>query len=181
MSKMVLCILTVWFLLAGHLATSHAAADLFLLIPNVPGESADQAHAGWIDLQGVTWSHGEAPPGSATKIQFGRVTMTKRNDSTSAMLALLAASGQPIKDVKLEMLTTGATRLLLLRLKLTNVRVASYATAVTTAGNAATDSIALSFDTITWINFKINAQGQSVAGSSACWDVINNKACAPAF
>lgn len=180
MSKLGLNILVVWLLLAGHITASHAT-DLFLLIPNVPGESTDQAHLGWIDAQSASWSHGEAPPGSPVKIQFGRVTITKRNDSTSATLALLAASGQPIKDVKLEIQTVGVNRVPLLRVKLTNVRVASYATAWRENDNPATDSIALSFDTITWINFKITAQGQSVAGSSACWDVVNNKACTPTF
>jgi type VI protein secretion system component Hcp len=181
MSKLITSVLAVWFLLAGHVAASHAAIDMFLLVPNVPGEANDPAHSGWIQVETATWNHGEAPPGSPVKLQFGRVTIAKRNDSTSPLLALLAASGQPIKDVKLEMLLTGATRPLLLRLKLTNVRVASYATALRSTDNVGSDSIGLSFDTITWINFKVNAQGQSVAGSSACWDVVNNKSCAPAF
>jgi type VI secretion system secreted protein Hcp len=181
MSKWVLKFLAVCFVVVGHSTTSHAATDLLLFIPNITGESTDQAHPGWIHIQSATWSHGEAPPGSVAKIQFGRVTITKRNDSTSPMLALLGASGQLIKDVKLEMLTANEASIPLLRMKLTNVRVASYATALRTADNAGTDSIALSFDTITWINFKITPQGQSVAGSSACWDVVNNKGCAPAF
>ncbi len=181
MSKWVLSILAAWCLLAGHVEASHAAIDLFLLVPNVPGEANDPAHPGWIPVESAAWNHGEAPPGSPVKIQFGRVTITKRNDSTSPLLALLAASGQPIKDVKLDVLTAGSNRLPLLRMKLTNVRVASYATSVLDSAGFGTDSIAFSFETVTWINFKINAQGQSVAGNSACWDVVNNKSCAPAF
>ncbi len=43
------------------------------------------------------------------------------------------------------------------------------------------DSLAFSFDTITWITFKVNAQGQQQPGGAACWDVVNSKSCAPSF
>jgi type VI protein secretion system component Hcp len=162
-----------------QVSMSHAE-NLFLLLGGIPGESKDPQHPGWINLRSATWGHGEAPPGSPSKIQFGRVQITKHQDSTSATLALLGATGQALKDFKLEITRpTADTNLVLFRMKLTNARVASYAAAAHL--DPATESVSFSFDTITWITFKIDELGRQSPGSAACFDVVNNKSCGVSF
>ena len=165
----------------GMIGTSSAAEKIFVLVPNLQGEvSGPPTHVGWIEAESATWGHGEPPPGAPVKVQFNRVQLVKRNDSTSPALALLAASSQLVKDVKIEIFRTlQDTGIVMARVKLTNARVTSFATSVNQ--NSRTDSIAFSFDTITWITFKLNAQGQQQPGGATCWDVVNNKGCAPTF
>lgn len=163
-----------------QVSVSHAD-DLFLLIAGIAGESKDQQHPGWNHLKSISWGHGEAPPGSPSKIQFGRVQIVKLRDTASAALALLGATGQPIKDIKLEITRPGAggSPVIVFRMKLTNARVTSYAAAA--HNDPATESVSLSFDTISWITFKLDEQGRPSPGSAACFDVVNNKACSVSF
>ncbi len=181
MLKPVTTLLATGLLFICQVSASHAD-NLFLLLGGIQGESKDSQHSGgWNNLESASWGHGEAPPGSPNKIQFGRVQITKRQDSTSATLALLGATGQPLKDFKLEITRPGGggSPVVVFRMKLTNARVTSYAAAART--EPATESLGFSFDTISWITFKIDQQGQQTPGSSACFDVVNNKTCAPSF
>lgn len=162
-----------------QVSVSHAD-DLFLFIAGIAGESKDQQHPGWNHLKSISWGHGEAPPGFPSKIQFERVQITKLRDSTSAALALLGATGQPIKDIKLEITKpTGGAPVVVFRMKLTNARVTSYAVAA--QNDPATESVGFGFDTISWITFKLDELGRPSPGSAACFDVVNNKTCAASF
>lgn len=162
------------------IATSSATERIFVFVPDIQGEViGPPSHLGWIEAESISWGHGEAPAGAPVKIQFQRLQLVKRNDSTSPALALLAASGKLIKDIKVELLGTSRDSLIAVaRVKLTNARVTSVVTSA--SQNNRTDSIGFSFDTITWITFKVNAQGQQ-PGGAACWDVVNNRSCAPTF
>lgn len=165
-----------------QLTISHAL-DVFVLIDGVQGEEMDPLHPGWIRVQNVTWGHGEAPPGSAVKVQFERFVITKVNDSTSALLAQAAATGQPFKDVKLEMVKTveGSKKVVVNRIKLVGARVAHYQASAHGGGQIPADSISFSFDKITWINFKLDNLSRQLPGSAGCFDLKANTACPPTF
>lgn len=179
MLKTAVILFATGLLFISQVSMSHAD-DLFLLLGGIQGESKDAQHPGWNRLESVTWGHGEAPPGSPSKIQFGRVQITKRQDTASATLALLGATGQALKDFKLEItIPVGGTPVAVFRIKLTNARVASYAAAA--HNGPGTESVSFSFDTITWITLKIDEQGRSTPGSAACFDVVNNKSCGVSF
>ncbi len=179
MPKIIATLFTAGLLLC-QASVSHAVA-IFMFIDGVKGESKDNAHKDWTDVQSTNWAHGEAPPGSPVKIQFGRLQITKLNDSISPLLALAAATGLAFKELKLEMIRSGPVPVVVSRVKLRGARVASYATAVQDGPNAPTDSIGFSFDQITWINFKVDATGQQIPGNAGCFDLKTNTACTPGF
>lgn len=161
--------------------TSMSEAGILMQIPGVQGESKVPNHTGWIDLESVNWGHGETPPGTPVKIQFARVTGTKHSDSVSATLALFGASGQLIKDVKIEFTSSvGDSIVVISRIKLTNARLTTYQASAHDS-SLPIESLSFSFDSITWINFKISPQGQQLPGSAACWDLAGNKPCTPTF
>lgn len=171
---------TAGLLLLCQASVSHAL-DIFLFIDGVQGEVTEPAHPGWSMVQTASWGHGEAPPGSAVKVQFGRFAITKQHDSISALLAQAAASGTPFKEVKLEMVKNfGGTKVAVSRIKLAGARVANYQTSGH-GGGEATDSINFSFDRITWINFKLDASFRQLPGSAGCFDLKANAACPPIF
>lgn len=160
-------------LLVCQVASAHAA--IFLQIPGMQGEAVEKDHVGWIEVNSLSFGHGEAPPGAPVKVQFARVNVAKRADSLSAALALLAANGQAIPQLKVEILRSiSATPVIMFKMKLTNARVASFSSS---AQSDHTDSIGLSFDTITWISTRIDSAGKPVPGTFACWDLAKNAVC----
>ena len=164
------------------LGVGSGEAAIYMLIPNISGETTESTHAGWVELQTLNWGHGEPPPGSAVKVQFNKVNGTKQLDSVSSALALLAANAQPLKEVKVEVVRTAAgTITVLYRLKLTNARLVNYAASVQ-SNQIGIETFSLEFDTISWISFKTTAAGTtSTPGTAGCWDVVGNKPCAPSF
>ena len=170
----------VFSLWASEIAASYAA--VYVLIPGIPGETTEVNHVGWVELQTLNWGHGEAPPGSPVRVQFNKVTVTKQLDSVSPALAALAANGQQLRDVKAEIVRpTGAgTTIVTFRLKLTNVRLTTYAGSVS-SNQIGVDTFGFEFDTISWISFNTNKTGTAVPGTSGCWDIPANKACLPSF
>jgi type VI secretion system Hcp family effector len=177
--RLVLCLAVV--LVAWQVAVARAVT--YMQIPNIQGEVTDSNHLGWIELQSLSWGHADAPPGAPVKVQFTRVNFTKLLDSVSAALALSAADGHVMKDVKVEIVRTNGSGglVVVFRMKLTNARLTSYAASAQAGPQPPVESLALAFDTITWLNFRVTPQGQTAPGTAGCWDVVGNKSCTPAF
>lgn len=181
MRKLFTVLSTAGLLLLCQASVSHAL-EIFVFIDGVQGEVTEPAHPGWSVVQSATWGHSEAPPGSVVKVQFGRLAVTKVNDSTSAALALAGATGQPFKEVKLEMLTNvGGTKVVTNRLKLAGARIVGYQTSGHDGGSPPIDNISFSFDSITWINFKLDSAGRQSPGSAGCYNLKANTTCTPSF
>ncbi|MCO6465937.1 MAG: type VI secretion system tube protein Hcp [Bradyrhizobiaceae bacterium] len=100
-------------LCVGLCSTSAFATDFFLKIDGVDGESSDQEHKGWIEVQSWSWgvSNTSTPQtGLPTgKRQHKPMTIVKQLDKSSPQLYLRCAQGQHIKEAKLEMRRMGAT------------------------------------------------------------------------
>lgn len=176
---MLLCSIFLWFV--AHVPMGHAA--MFMFVDAIKGEAVDLTHKDWIELLGAQWGHSEPPPGATRTPQFERLTIAKGHDSTSALFARHAADGRPFRELKLEItLSFGNVRKPVSRVKLTGVRVTSYSTAASgTESIVPTDSIAFSFETITWINIKYNSSGDQISGNAACFDLRTNTTCPPMF
>ncbi len=174
-------LLRVVVLLGVLCSTEVVQAATYMLIPNISGETTETNHVGWVELQSLNWGHSETPPGSPTRVQFNKVNCVKQIDSVTPALALLAANGQQMRDVKVEVVRqTSGTAIVTFRLKLTNVRLAAYAASVQ-ANQTGTETFALEYDSISWISFKTNNTGVAVPGTAGCWDVASNKSCTPSF
>jgi len=91
-----------------------AAADFFLKLDGVKGESLDAAHPGEIELASFSWgesnttSIGSATSGAGSgKVKFDALVFTTRVSSASPQLSLLCASGQPIPTAVLTVRKAG--------------------------------------------------------------------------
>lgn len=153
---MLFCPIFLWFVATAPMGYTA----IFMFVDGFKGEAIDLTHRDWIDLLGAQWGHGEPAPASRTP-QFERLTISKDHDSTSTLFARYAADGKPLRELKLEITVPfGNVRKPVSRVKLTGVRVTSYSTAA--IGNeptVPTDSIAFSFETITWININTMRTG----------------------
>ncbi len=178
MKKYVVMCLTI-ALVACHVASGHAA--IYVQIPGMQGDVTESNHVGWIELQSLSFGHGEPPPGATVKVQFGRINMTKNMDSNSAALASLGATLQAIPQLKVEVTrSSGASNPVIFKMKLTGARLTSFASS-TQPLLPPVENIGWSFDTITWISLKLNQQGQVVPGTSACVDLSKNSPCQVAY
>ena len=143
--------------LALALATNaRAAFDTYLKIDEVPGESIDAAHAGWIDLLSVRWSAPPpAPPAAPAPAGVARrgpgsITLSKKLDKASPLLKQAAAAGKFLHAVQIE-LPKGAAQgpKSYYRYELKNVMVSSISMAGGGAGGVApTEQLTLNFAAI---------------------------------
>jgi type VI secretion system secreted protein Hcp len=156
------------------------AADYFLQIAGIAGESTDAKHKGWIDVESWTW--GETNPGTmatgggagAGKVQMQDFQFTTPMSKASPALFLACASGQHMKEAKLAAVKAGAMQHEFLTWTFSDVLVTGYQTAGA-GGDLVHDSISLTFSKIK-VEYKAQkADGSLDAAVTAGWDQKANK------
>lgn len=125
-----------------------SAADFFLQVEGVDGESTDSDHRNWIELE--SWSFGVSNSGAARaagggggagRTEFQPLVFRKRIDKSSPVLFQRSATGQHIRDVTLSCVARGRREEYLV-IKLSDVMVTSYQVS---GEDGATEVIVLSF------------------------------------
>ena len=124
------------------------AADYFLQITGVAGESTDAKHKGWIDVE--AWSWGETNAGSvsagggagAGKVQPQDLQIATRTSKASPKLLLACATGQHMKEAKLVGVHAGPTQQEYITVSITDVLISSYQTSGS-EGDIAMDQVSL--------------------------------------
>ena len=151
------------------------AADYFLQITGIAGESTDAKHKGWIDVD--AWSWGEANPGAmsagggagAGKVQMQDLNVVTRVSKASPALFLACATGQHMKEAKLAAVKAGAMQQEFLTWTFSDVLVSGYQTSGA-GGDLVTEQVSLAFSKI-----KVEYKAQKPDGSldapiTAGWD-----------
>jgi type VI secretion system secreted protein Hcp len=156
------------------------AADYFLQITGIAGESTDAKHKGWLDVESWTWGETNpvtAPAGSgagAGKVQLQDFHFTTGVSKASPALFLACASGQHMKEAKLAAVKAGAMQQEFLTWTFSDVLVTGYQTGGA-AGDLVTDSVSLAFSTVK-VEYKAQkADGSLDAAVTAGWDAKANK------
>ena len=156
------------------------AADYFLLIDGVAGESQDAKHKGWIDV--MSWSWGEANAGShpagsgggAGKVSFHDCAFTTRVSKASPALFLACATGQHFKEAKLAARKAGKGQQEFLTWTFSDVLVSSYQTSGSEGDEAPLDSVSLNFSKAQISYRPQKPDGSLDAPISAGFDVKTN-------
>lgn len=79
---------------------AHAASlDYFLKIDGVDGESVDDAHKNWIDIDSFSWGVSRAGAGPAAFMPYG---WTQAVDMSTPYVFIAVASGEHFKNVKMD-------------------------------------------------------------------------------
>jgi type VI secretion system secreted protein Hcp len=155
------------------------AADYFINITGVEGESKDAKHKGWIDVE--SWSWGETNPssqasgGGAGRVQMQDVHFTTRVSKASPKLFLACASGQHMKEARLVAVHAGAMQQEFLTWTFTDVLVTGYQTGGAGGEMGPMDQVSLNFAKIR-VEYKAQkADGSLDAAVTAGWDAKLNK------
>ena len=156
------------------------AADFFLQIAGVPGESRDSKHKDWIEI--MSWSFGESNPGTshgggggAGKVQMSDFNFMSRMSKASPKLFLACANGQHMKEAKLVGVHSGRMQQEFLTWTFSDVLVSSYQTSGSEGGDEVMDSVSLAFSKVR-VEYKLQkAEGSLDNAVSAGWDLTSNK------
>ena len=157
------------------------AADYFLQITGVPGESKDSKHKDWIDV--FSWTFGESNPGThatgggagAGKVQMQDVHFMTRMSKASPKLFLACANGQHMKEAKLVGVHGGAMQQEFLTWTFSDVLVSSYQTQGSDGDDTVMDAVSLAFSKVR-VEYKLQkADGSLDKAISAGWDLKSSK------
>lgn len=157
------------------------AADYFLKIDGIPGESADAKHKDEIDVLAFSWGlsqTGSSRPGGgggAGKAVFEDLLVVARTSKASPKLWLACASGQHIKTAVLTCRKAGKAPLEFLKITLSDVTISSYEIDGSEEEELPLDQIALAFAKIETAYTPQDPTGKAQPPVKAGWDVKQNK------
>lgn len=160
------------------------AADIFLKIEGINGESKDDKHKNEIEV--LAWSWAESQSGSAAhgsgmgsgKVEMHDITFTKYVDKATPKLIEKCAKGEHIPKADMVMRKAGGEQKEYLKIHLDDVLISSYSTSGSGGGESPTENISLNFGKITVEYFEQDNKGTMTSAGKAGWDVKANKAVA---
>lgn len=157
-----------------------AAADYFLKIAGIEGDSTDAAHKGEIDIESWSWGESQSAPaigggGGAGKVTMNDFSFVMKLNKASPKLFLACAEGEHIKAAWLTAHRGGGKEAdYFLKWSFANLLVSSYQTAAT-SGDVPFDQVSFNFSKIE-VEYKMQKPDGSLApGIKAGWDVKTNK------
>jgi type VI secretion system secreted protein Hcp len=160
--------------------------DVYLQIEGIKGESADDAHKGWIECQSVHWAMSQpksatASTGgghSAERCEMSDISLVKIADVASPLLAQSCATGRTVPKAKFEFLRAdgAGVRVLYFEIELSCVMIGHMAPGIE-AGSILTEVVGLKFAKVVWRYTQQKVSGGSAGNTQGGWDMCNNRAC----
>ena len=159
------------------------AADVYLQIDGVNGESSDDKHKGWIEIVSIDWGVVQPTAGTVStagghtvgRAVFDAIRITKLVDLASPKLMELAAQGKTIPKAKLEFFRSdGNGPLKYYEILLENVLVASNRKSFG-GGGLVVDQFTLRYAKITEKYTQQKIGGGAGGNTSGGWDLAANK------
>lgn len=160
------------------------AADYYLQLDGVKGESTDFRHIGWIECSSVDWAITQ--PRSATastagghtaeRAELADISIHKLVDLASPILAQLCACGKTFPKAKLEMLRADGNGepIKYFEVELENVLIAHIAPAFN-GGETASESMGLKFSKVRWKYTQQKIGGGTAGNTAGGWDLAMNR------
>lgn len=157
------------------------AADMFLKLEGVDGESKDDSHKKEIDV--LAWSWGASQSGTghvgggsgAGKVSVQDVSITKYVDSASHLLLLDCCNGQHIKKGTLVVRKAGATPLEYIKLTMEDILVTHIGTGGSGGEDRLTETVTLNFSKFKYEYTPQKADGSGDGTKETGWDIAANK------
>ena len=129
---------------------ASAAVDYFLKLDGIPGESKDDAHKEWIDVESWSWGASATSPAprASTRPCPSDISFTKLLDKASPLLAAKTMAGTPIPKATLTGRKAGDRQQEYLKIEFTDLLVSSYQTGGSSQ-SLPMESISLNFSKMT--------------------------------
>lgn len=156
------------------------AADYFLKLDGIPGESVDAGHKGEIDVSGVGWGVSRASGavggggGGAGKAEFEDLVVVARTSKASPLVWQACATGKHLASAVLTCRRrAGKGKAEFLKITLTDVVVTFYEIDGADDDSPA-DQFGLAYTKIETAYTPVGAGGKAQPGVAAGWDLKKN-------
>jgi type VI secretion system secreted protein Hcp len=157
------------------------AADMFIKIDSVQGESKDGKHPNEIDV--LAWSWGLSQSGTAHtgggagagKVSVQDLSFTKYLDKSSPSLMLYTCNGKHLKDAVLVVRKAGEKPVEYLKITMTEVMVTSVSGGGSGGEDRLTENVSLNFATVKVEYAEQNATGGTASTPSMGWNILKNE------
>ena len=157
------------------------AYDVFINIQGIDGESTDDRHAGWIEVQTcdlrlrqkVSTTAGSAGGASAERADFSEFGFTKLLDKSSPQLALACAAGTHIGTIVVDFCRAGGEKIRFMQYTFTDCMISAFNTSGD--GMFPEDDVSFVYGKVEWCYTCQNRAGGWSAGNVAgIWDLEKN-------
>jgi type VI secretion system secreted protein Hcp len=159
------------------------AADYYLQLDGIKGESADRKHQGWIECTMVHWEIKQPKSATAStggghtaeRAELTEINISKLIDLASPMLAQTCACGKTIPKAKLEMLRADGNGepIKYFEVELENVLIGHLAPSF--GGDFPTETLGLKFSKVRWKYTQQKIAGGSAGNTAGGWDLATNR------
>ncbi len=157
------------------------AADVFIKIDGIDGESTDDKHKGEIEV--LSWSLGSQQTGTqsmgggggAGKVHYSDLTFSMYVNKSSPKLLLACSTGDHIKSAVLVARKAGGEQQEYMTVTLSDVLVTSYSTGGSGGGELPVESISLNFGKIEFEYKPQKPDGTLDSPVKTGWDLKANK------
>jgi len=177
LSKIWLIPLLFTILIVSSFGSAFAAADYFLKIDGVEGESIDDKHKGEIEIQSWSWgasnSGSMASGGGTGKASFSDFHFTKTVDKSSPKLMQAVATGEHLKTMDLTVRKAGGTQMEYYVIHLEDILVSSYSTSGS-SGDLLMEEISFNYQKIEFEYIPTKDDGTADAAVKASWNLATN-------
>lgn len=141
------------------------AFDMFLKIDGIKGESRDEKHRDWIEIESFSWGvsqSGSFAGGTPTagKVSLQDFTITKKLDKSSPLLMKTCATGKALPAVQINMARNKNDKQVYMEYQLTDCLVSSY------SPSGASSSDPVPTEQISFIFIKVEMRYREIDPSS---------------
>jgi type VI secretion system secreted protein Hcp len=130
------------------------AVDMFLKLGDIKGESTDERHQDWIEIESFSWGTSQALPAVQAAAAAGKVSLqdfhfVQRVNKSSPILMQAVCTGEHLPDAILAVSRkAGEKQQDYLIVKLEDVLVSSYQTGGSSGADAPMEQISLNFNKV---------------------------------
>ena len=159
------------------------AFDAFIKIDGIEGESTDDKHTGWIEIQSFGGGHSQrisrtaSSAGGATteRADFHDFAFEKFLDKATPKLALACADGTHIDNIRVELCRAGTEKVKYMEFIMTNCIISNYQVSGDGEDSFPIETIGINFGKIQWIYTVQKRAGGVAAGNIATgWNLERN-------
>ena len=162
-------------------ATVYGAIDVYLKIPEIPGESMAKGHEDEIDVLSLSW--GITQPTSthigsgttASNVHFGDLSITKYVDRASPLLFLNCCRGTHLPEAVFTFQKMGEVPYDILRITLEKVIISGVEIVGDVGDTEIQEQVTFNFAKIRFEYFILSPDGKPQPAGEMTWDVTLNK------
>lgn len=161
------------------------AFDAFIQLEGIKGESTDDKHKDWIEIQNYGFGASQEQSGTASssgnlssaRVNIQNFTFTHNLDLASVKLFEYCCTGQVIPKVTVTLSRSGGDKTKYMEYKLSDVLIGSVSRGGDTQASedVPIECVTLAFGKLEMTYTKVGMDGKAAGNASAGWDLKANK------